>query len=182
MNFTDSHRLIKARRYLWRLPGPTPCSEPGLPEQVFQGCVQLGFDYLQGWRWLLQDFLLLKINSVLAAGCCKCYCEELTVPRYCRLNSGDKLEDEQFCLGATHTDSQDLCSFVPCQKLYPVSFCGDVTSQAAGISLKGERTTRGNDPTLFFFPLWSTNLVLANYTVPDLVLCGHIVSHIGYLI
>lgn len=65
----------------------------------------------------------------------------LALPRYCRLNSGDRLEDEQFCLGATHTDSQDVCSFVAFQNHtwnFFLVFCVDVISLATGISLKAE--------------------------------------------
>ena len=35
---------------LWRSSGPTPVLKQGHLEQVAQDCIQMAFQYLQGWR------------------------------------------------------------------------------------------------------------------------------------
>lgn len=50
---TDSlshRRKAEVGRDLCRLPSPCPCSEQGCTQQVAQGCAQLSFECVQGWR------------------------------------------------------------------------------------------------------------------------------------
>jgi len=41
--FIESHNL-------WRLSGPKPLLKQGHLQPVVQDCIQITFDYLQGWR------------------------------------------------------------------------------------------------------------------------------------
>ena len=42
--------MAEVGRDLWRSSGPTPLLKQGHPEQAAQDCVQMAFEYLQGWR------------------------------------------------------------------------------------------------------------------------------------
>lgn len=47
---SQNHRLVEVGRDVWRSSSPSPCSKQGELEQVAQGRVRSGFEYLQGWR------------------------------------------------------------------------------------------------------------------------------------
>ena len=42
--------MVEVGRDLWRSFGPTPLLKQGHVEGVAQDCVQMAFEYLQGWR------------------------------------------------------------------------------------------------------------------------------------
>lgn len=47
----QGHRTMEQSRLeLMEVMSPTPVLEDGHWVQVAQGCVQLGFEYMQGWR------------------------------------------------------------------------------------------------------------------------------------
>lgn len=48
---------------LWRSSTSTPCSKQGQLQQLAQDCVQVGFEYLQGWSNLLQCVITLTVKK-----------------------------------------------------------------------------------------------------------------------
>lgn len=108
-NFTCSHRPVNAERHLleiaWSktlfraMSARRGCS--GIYSVVSFVISRDGGDCNRNTHFIYLKYILLLLLVVVNV-----IMRTLTLPRCCRLNSDDKLEDEQVCHGATHTDSQ----------------------------------------------------------------------------
>ena len=47
---SQNHGMAEVGRDLWRSSSPTPLPKQGHLERIAQDCVQMAFEYLQGWR------------------------------------------------------------------------------------------------------------------------------------